>query len=294
MLAETAKEPFDDKDWLFELKLDGVRAIAILDGETKLYGRSGSEISRKFPELMAMHKQAQKPCILDGEIVASSLRFEDIQSRIHKEKDLDIRIASKQAPCIYYAFDILFIGERNIMALPLIERKAILHSHFIGDSSARTLGFQTQSGRALFEKIREAGLEGIIAKQISSPYLAGKRSPSWLKIKNFREEIFYICGVTEGEGDRAKSFGSFVLGKQNAERDVLYVGNCGSGFTEAQLMLFLQMFEPMRSECPFRNGANVDRSVKFWVRPEFRCEVRYLELSPDGKLRFPSFRRLIR
>lgn len=286
MLAETAKEPFDRKDFIYEQKLDGVRCIAILYGHTALQARSGAIITHKFPELGELHKQVRKPCILDGEIV--SLSFNGIQHRIHLEKPLAIRVAQTQYPAFYFAFDILYLDGDSVMAKPLIERKAILNSIFAQNYYGRMLGWQTGYGTSLFNNAKEKNLEGIMAKAMYSPYIEGKRSDYWLKVKTFKESVFYICGLTVGENERSSTFGSVILGEQ-VDGKLLYVGNCGSGFNQEQLRMLLYLLEPMRGECPF-DRADVDRPVKFWTRPELKCEVRYLE--KGDKLRFPTFRKL--
>ena len=119
------------------------------------------------------------------------------------------------------------------MAKPLIERKALLNSIFIQDYSARMLGWQTGYGVGLFNEAKEKQLEGIMAKYMYSPYLEGKRSDSWLKVKCFKEGVFYICGVTEGENERNKTFGSVILGEL-IDGELVYVGNVGSGFNQDQ------------------------------------------------------------
>jgi len=292
MLAETAREPFDNKDFIYEPKLDGVRCIAHLTPtSTKLQARSCSDITSKFPELAGLCQQVRKPCVLDGEIV--SLSFNAIQHRIHQEKPLAIRVAQTQYPAFYFVFDILYLDGGSVKAKPLIERKAILNSIFAQNYYGRMLGWQTGYGVSLFEQAKEQNLEGIMAKAMYSPYLEGKRSDSWLKIKNWQEATYYICGLTEGENDRATTFGSVILGEQ-VNGKLVYVGNCGSGFNQDQLRMLLHLLEFCKGECPFDGMVDVDRRVKFWTRPELKCEVRYLELSPDGKLRFPTFRKLER
>jgi len=292
MLAQTGQaSDLDRRDWLYEQKLDGVRCIAFLsDAGTRLQARSGNDITHKFPELSELHKQVSKVAILDGEIVSKD--FNNIQHRIQKEKPLAIRIAQTQYPAIYFVFDILYCNWESIKAKPLIERKAILNSIFVQSYQARQLGWQTGQGASLFDEAKERSLEGIMAKAMYSPYLEGKRSDSWLKVKNFKEATYYICGVTEGENERASTFGSVILGEL-VDGKLTYVGNVGSGFSQDQLKMLLYLLEPMKGLCPF-DRASVDRPVKFWTQPELKCEVRYLELSPDGKLRFPTFRKLVR
>lgn len=291
MLAETGKpSDLDRKDLIFEEKLDGVRCIAILDGKTTLQARSGNDITRKFPELAEVHRQVNKPCILDGEI--TSHNFNAIQHRIHQEKPLAIKVAQFQYPAIYCVFDILNLDGTSLKALPLIQRKAILNSAFAQSYQARFVGWQTGAGRSLFDGTTANQLEGVMGKEMYSPYLEGKRSFSWLKIKNWKEATYYICGLTEGENDRSNTFGSLILGEV-VDGTLAYVGNVGSGLSQDHLRMLLYLMESYKGECPFADRVNVDRAVKFWTRPELKCEVRYLELSPDRKLRFPTFRRLV-
>jgi len=294
MLAETGKATdLDRKDWIYEQKLDGVRCIAHLNPNLKktlLQARSGNDITGKFPELAELHKQVRKPSILDGEIVGRD--FNSIQHRIHQEKPLAIRIAQTQYPAICSFFDILSLDYDSVEVNPLIERKAILNSVFAQDYSARLLAWQTGYGRSLFDNAVEKQLEGIMAKAMYSPYIQGKRSNSWLKIKNFKEATYYICGLTEGENERATTFGSVILGEQ-VNGKIEYVGNVGSGFNQDQLRMLLHLLEFMKGECPF-NEVKLDRPVKFWTRPELKCEVRFLERTQDGMLRFPTFRKLER
>lgn len=288
MLAQTAKEPFDHKDWLYELKLDGVRCIAYLDANTRLQGRSGHDITYKFPELQQLHRQVTKPCILDGEIVCAS--FSQIQRRIHKEKPLDIRIAQKQYPATYFAFDILNLSKDSTIMRPQIERKEALRSVMTDSGRGLVLPWQAGNGIALFKETQKRNLEGIMAKLMSAPYIEGKRVDWWLKIKNFKEGVFYVCGLTEGENDRASTFGSLILGELAGGKWV-HVGNVGSGFDQQQLTMLLGFFRTIQGECPFEQ-ASIGRPVKFWTRPIVKCEVRYLQRGNDGKLRFPTFRKL--
>jgi DNA ligase D-like protein (predicted ligase) len=292
MLAEIGKtKDLDRKDWIYEQKLDGVRCIALLDTNTLLQARSGADITHKFPELATLHKQVSKPCILDGEIIGRD--FNAIQHRIHQEKPLAIRIAQTQYPAIYCVFDIIYLDGESLKAKPLIERKAILNSVFAQSYYARFLAWQTGYGQSLFDQAKEKSLEGIMAKYMYSPYLEGKRSDNWLKVKNFKEATYYICGLTEGENERGSTFGSLILGEE-VDGKLAYVGNVGSGFNQDQLRMLLYLLEPIREASPLFSQADVDRPVKFWTRPELKCEVRYLELSPDGKLRFPTFRKLVK
>jgi len=288
MLAQTAKEPFDHKDWLFELKLDGVRCIACLDKETRLHARGGQDITVQFPELRELHRQVTKPCILDGEIACAT--FNQLQHRIHKTKPLDIKVAQKLYPARYFAFDLLNVNGKSVMPLPQIVRKETLATVMKDGEYGLVLPWREGEGTALFRQVQSLRQEGIMAKLKSAPYIEGKRVDWWLKVKNFQEGTFYICGLTEGENERSYTFGSLILGELVGDRWV-YVGNVGSGFDQQQLRELLAYFNTLKGPSPFTE-VEIGRAVKFWTKPIVKCEVRYLERGNDGKLRFPTFRKL--
>ncbi|MBI4286327.1 MAG: hypothetical protein HY670_10605 [Chloroflexi bacterium] len=289
MLAQTASEPFAHKDWLFELKLDGVRCVAYLDRKTRLQARSGQDIAAQFPELQELHRQAVQPCILDGEITCAT--FNQVQHRIHRTKALDIRVAAKLYPARFFAFDILNIGGRSTMPLAQTARKETLATVMKESEYGLTLPWRDGEGVALFREVQSRRQEGIMAKLKSAPYVEGKRVNWWLKIKNFHEGTFYVCGLTEGENDRKATFGSLILGELRDGKWV-YAGNVGTGFDQQQLRELSAYFDALRGDCPFEH-VDVGRPVKLWTRPIVQCEVRFLERGGDGKLRFPSFRQLM-
>jgi len=292
MCAETGSvKDLNRNEWLYEQKLDGVRCVATLGDETELQSRSGNIITRKFPELAELHRQVGKPCVIDGEIVG--VDFNAVQHRIHVEDRFKIKIAHARYPIIYCVFDILYVDGESVKEQALIERKEILNHILSPSPEAKSLEW-ADSGEALFEELTQQGMEGIMAKDRYAVYLEGKRCYSWLKVKNFKEAIFYVCGVTEGENDRSDTFGSLILGKL-VEGKLAYVGNVGSGFTHGQLGGMLGVLKLYEDECPFEERVDTDRPVKFWTRPEMRCEVRYLDMPgrPNDKLRFPTFRSVV-
>ncbi|MBI4284517.1 MAG: hypothetical protein HY670_01275 [Chloroflexi bacterium] len=288
-LAQTAKEPFDHKDWLFELKLDGVRCIANLDEGTCLQARSGQDITAQFPELQELYRHVAKPCVLDGEITCAT--FHQIQRRIHRTKALDIRVAAKLYPARFFAFDILNVNGRSLMSLAQSVRKEALVKVMTESQVGLALPWRDGEGIAIFREVQSRQQEGIMAKLKSAPYVEGKRVDWWLKIKNFQEDTFYICGLTEGEHDRKTTFGSLILGELKDGKWV-YVGNVGSGFDQQQLRELSAYFDALKGGCPFEH-VDVGRPVKMWTRPLVQCEVRFLERCSDGKLRFPTFRQLL-
>ena len=288
-LAQTASEPFNHKDWLFELKLDGVRCIAYLDDETHLQARSGQNITAQFPELSELHRQVVQPCILDGEIICAT--FNQVQHRIHRTKSLDIRVAQRLYPACFYAFDLLEVNHKSAMSLAQTVRKETLTTVMKESEHGLILSWRDGEGVALFREVQSRRQEGIMAKLKSAPYIEGKRVDWWLKIKNFQEGTFYICGMTEGENDRKATFGSLILGELK-EGKWLYVGNVGSGFDQQELKEIAAQFDALEGDCPFER-VDVGRPVKLWTKPVIQCEVKFLEWGSDGKLRFPTFRKLI-
>jgi len=273
-------------DWLYELKKQGARCIAILDGGTELYSSSGNNITFKFPELQELHKQARHPCILDGEI--TSVGAKDCKNRIHKEKLLDIRIASKNFPANYHVFDILTLKGIPTLKNPQMERKEMLSSSFIDDEHAQILPFQIGDGEALFKASAEDEQEGIMAKSPTAIYVPGWRGNSWIKLKNFQWGSFYILGLTAGENAREGSFGSLMLGEMRGDT-LVYVGNVGTGFNERQLGDVLQLMRDAKVDAaPAR--ADPGKPVLFWTKPIYKARIRYLEYGSEGKLSIPSFR----
>jgi len=308
MLAETGTpEALTLPDWIYEPKIDGCRCVANLDGGTLLTSRTGKTIGHRFPELAKIHKQVKKSCILDGEV--AGVNFNAIQHRIGLENPFKIKLAQKQYPAIYYAFDVLYVAGESVKHLPLVERKKILKSILVPDNALELVKFYLD-GEKLLKQSKRQGQEGIMGKDMYGAYYEGKRSKVMLKLKNFREAVFFICGATVGENARSDSFGSLILANKVGGK-LNYVGNVGSGFTNDMLATLMPVLKSRKAKCPFTTSPDVDRPVLFWTKPILKCEVRYL---PDGleikssaesggvnlpvlvnnKLRFPTFRRMVK
>jgi len=286
MLAQSASGRRYPDDWLYELKLDGVRCIAFLGDDTRLQGRSGNDLTALFPELKDLHKQAARPCILDGEIVCDD--FKAIQKRVHKVRAFDIRMAAREYPAAYHAFDVLEINRQSTMRNLQLERKELLASAFQDGEKGHILPYQVGAGEALHVLSRTQKLEGIMAKSPTGIYVPGWRGNVWLKIKNFQSGTFLVCGVTVGENARESTFGSLILAEE-VEGRLVYVGNVGTGFTDKEQREVLKLLGEARSSlAPLE--ADPGKPVLFWTRPVFEIEVQYLEKGSDGKLRFPSFK----
>ncbi len=287
MLAEKG-EPFDNPAWGYQMKIDGGRVLAYLNGGTTLYTREGRDCTLQFPELANLHDLVQGRGWLDGE-VGSLSGFSLFARRIHLQKALDIRIASKANPMIYFAFD--WLGEDlEFAALPLSERQANLKVCVKNEPPVRVLPLfkgGDGAGIKLFEKAKEAGLEGIMAKRLTSPYYVGKRSPDWLKVKCFRTGVFQIYGCTIGLNARQDTFGALILGEQGR-----FVGCCGTGWNDKQLAELLKTLQTVKAEfCDLQNMV-LDKPVLFYCKPVLSCKVQYLEFGTEGHLRFPSFKGL--
>jgi ATP-dependent DNA ligase len=266
-----------------------VRCIAYLDRDTRLQARSGQDITAQFPELWELYRQVTRPCILDGEIACTT--FNQVQRRIHRTKALDIKVAAKLYPARFFAFDILNLDGKSLMPLAQVARKEALAMVMRESPIGLVLPWRDREGIALFREVQANRQEGVMAKLKSAPYAEGKRVDWWLKVKNFQEGTFYVCGLTEGENERQATFGSLVLGELRDGRWV-YVGNVGSGFDQQQLRELTACLSALKGDCPFEH-ADVGRTVKLWTKPIVQCEVRFLEWGKDGKLRFPTFRRLM-
>lgn len=266
-----------------------MRCIAYLDKDTRLQARSGQDITAQFPELQELHRQVAKPCVLDGEVACAT--FNQVQHRIHRSKALDIRVAAKLYPARFFAFDILSLDGKSLMPHAQVGRKEALVTVMRESPIGLVLLWWEREGIALFHEVQSRQQEGIMAKHRAAPYVEGKRVDWWLKVKNFQEATFYVCGLTEGEGERACTFGSLILGELR-DGKLVYVGNVGSGFDQQQLKELTACFSALRGDCPFEQ-ADVGRAVKQWTKPIVQCEVRFLEWGKDGKLRFPTFRQLV-
>jgi len=293
MLATLVEKPFDNRDWLFELKLDGMRAIVEKNGpKLDMWTRNGKSLSHRFPTLAkALAELPVDTLILDGEIVAlddkGQSHFHLIQPRIHLSRAKDIAAADEQIPVYFFAFDLLYINGYNLMKFSLIERKAVLRK-LVPDNNGwiRFADHVEDTGRQFFKAVSDLGLEGIVAKLKKSEYQQ-TRSRFWLKIKTQRTDHFVIGGFTPPEGSR-KHFGALLLGLyQNS--DFIYVGRAGTGFDDRALADAEKQLQPLvRKEPPFKEvPAEIRKSI--WVQPQLVCEVKFGEWTTDKKLRAPVF-----
>lgn len=299
MLATLVEEPFDDPQWLFEIKWDGVRAIAYLraDGpkrEVTLRSRGGMTLNAQFPEVVdALYAQRVAGAVLDGEIVAlddgGRAHFQFLQSRLHG----DDGVRPHPAPLIaYYVFDLLHLNGHRLTDRALEERRKILEAALRPGAVVRVSDAIPANGRAFYQAAQRLGVEGIVAKRRDSRYEPGARARTWLKIKVKRRMDAVVGGFTRGRGARARTFGAVLLGAYNAEGQLQYIGHCGGGFTDADLGRVRALLQARRdTACPFGQVPPTNEHAT-WVRPELVVDVEHAGWTNDGLLRMPVYKGL--
>jgi len=290
MLATLTEELPRGDEWLFEVKWDGYRALGyVREGEAKLVSRNGNDLTGRFPDLAKALAQAVRSpaCVVDGEVCALDEQGRPSFSAMQQGKP--------GTAIIYAVFDVLEIDGAHVLDLPLTERRARLEQLLDARSTTVRLSPLFADGDALLQAAAEQKLEGVMAKRATSPYVEGKRTRHWLKIKTHGRQEFVICGWTKGQGRRAGSFGSLVLGAYRDD-ELQWVGNCGTGFTERDIDELRAKLEPLRVDSsPFAVEPKMPKVPKgdvVWVEPTLVCEVEFVEWTHEGHLRAPSFQGL--
>jgi bifunctional non-homologous end joining protein LigD len=281
MLATLTKIPFDDPDWVFEIKWDGFRAVAHTGKEKKLYSRNGLDFSTKFPGILNGLDKIKKSCILDGEIVLFNKKgLPDFQKLQHFE-------TNRNYPLVYYVFDILFSGGKEMVGVPLHERKKLLQSILPANDQIRYCDHVDEKGIAFFDIAKRRGLEGVIAKKKDSLYYPGIRSREWLKIKNVLGTEAVIVGYTEPKGGRLY-FGSVILATKKG-KGWIYRGHAGTGFNAGRLKeLKTKMDKLVTRDSPFDKKVSVNGKVT-WIKPKLVADIAYTEITRDNIFRHPVF-----
>jgi bifunctional non-homologous end joining protein LigD len=287
MLAVPAAELPVRGDWVYEVKWDGYRVIAAVEGgEVTLRSRNGNDLTARFAQVARALPGSVRSadCVIDGEVCAldeaGRPRFSLLQ---HGGGALTM-----------YAFDILMLDGRDVTTLPLTERKELLEETLIPGEVVR-LSVAFDDGPALLEQARAHELEGVLAKRPASRYLAGRRSDAWVKVKTQQRQELVIAGYTRGQGRRDNAFGSLVLAVER-DGELVWAGNCGTGFDDAELDMLMDRLAPLRRETTplgvAPKMARVRAGDVTWVEPELVCEVEFLEWTRDGRLRAPSYKGL--
>jgi bifunctional non-homologous end joining protein LigD len=300
MLATAGTLPVRDAGWAYEMKWDGIRALAFVeDGAARLMSRTGRDVTQVYPELAGIGGAVDaRQAVLDGEVVAFGDNdwpdFEALQQRMNISSVAQARILARQVPVSYLAFDVLWLDDKPLLDLPYVERRKLLDGlGLTGGRWQAPPSFIGESGFDVQAVSKQNELEGIMAKRQQSRYEPGRRSQSWLKIKNlFRQEVV-IGGWKPGEGARAGGIGSLLVGVQD-EGDLIYCGHVGTGFTQRTLHMLSGKLKPLRrTTSPFGTTVPADeaRSAQ-WVEPELVAEVEFIKWTKSGRLRAPAYKGL--
>jgi bifunctional non-homologous end joining protein LigD len=292
--------PRQDDEFGYELKWDGVRAIVYVDGgRPRAMSRNDRDITASYPELRAMAESVgSRQLVLDGELVAFDAAtgrpsFGDLQQRMHVTKGAQVRRLMELTPVTFLVFDLLHVDGRSLLDLPYAERREQLDELGLSGPSWQTPPWFRGGGKAVLDASRQQGLEGVVAKRLSSRYIPGRRSESWLKLKNVRAQEVVIGGWRPGAGRRSGAIGSLLLGVPGAD-GLDYVGHVGTGFTAAMLRDLAADLEPLaRDDPPFATELpRADAKDARWVEPTLVGEVAFAEWTRDARLRHPSWRGL--
>ena len=309
MLAKNGLIPESDSgEWAYEIKWDGIRALAYADrGRWCMLSRRLEDVTGRYPELAPIAEQlADRSAILDGEVVAlddqGRPRFQLIQSRMGLTSPGMIQARVRQQPVDYVIFDLLHLDGHCVRDLPYVRRRRLLEELGLEGPRWRTPRHRHGGGASLLEAARLQGLEGIVAKRCDSPYRVGRRTGEWVKERVWRNQEFVIGGYIPGEGRRANRVGSLLVGYYDARASELekggsqtlhFAGGVGSGLTEELIdRLTSELRSRKRPDSPFDVGMPTGPKARLavWCEPELICEVNWTEWTDEGTLRQPAFK----
>jgi DNA ligase D-like protein (predicted ligase) len=282
MLATLVKEPFDDPDWIFEVKWDGYRALAFIQGgHVSLISRNQLPLNHKFAPVVEALEKCHFEAVLDGEVVSV-----DDQGRARFQL-LQNYQKTGRGYLIYYVFDLLYFQGRELLNLPLGQRQELLKQVLPADLHVKFSDHVVKDGKLFFQVVKDKGLEGILAKHSRSVYKPGRRSRQWLKIKAQLTQEGVIAGFTEPQKSR-QYFGSLILGVYEGG-ELVYIGSSGGGFDQESLRQIYERLEPLiQDQCPFKEEPAYKTPIT-WVRPELVCQVAFTEWTTEGQMRQPVF-----
>jgi bifunctional non-homologous end joining protein LigD len=296
MKATLADLPADEEHWGFEIKWDGVRALAHYEpGYLRLISRNGRDITVQYPEIGRLSRQlGGRKVVLDGELVAfddhGRPSFQRLQPRMHVTSEAEIRRRQRQTPVTYVIFDVLYVDGRPLLDETYEARRRHLDELQLGGASWQVPEYHRGEGSVLREASREQGLEGIIAKRLDSRYRPGIRSRDWLKVKNVRGQEVVIGGWLPGKGRREGGLGALLVGYY-VDGELRYAGKVGTGFNAETLKLLRQRLASLEQKTSPFTGRQPEKDAVF-VRPELVCEVAFSEWTRAGTLRHPSYQGL--
>lgn len=278
MLLKEVSKPFNDDNYLYEIKFDGTRAIIFAsNNNVTIINRHGKDITYLYPELQKIKEIVKRKTIFDGEIVLFKNNvpsFNDLQKRAHLKDKVKIKYQAVSNPVVFICFDILY-DNKNLTDIPLIKRKEMLDKYQENDVFIKSF-YKIKEGINLFKEVTKLSLEGIVAKKVDSPYLITQRSDCWLKIKNLKEEEFFIGGYIINKNNV-----SFLLGELRKNK-FFYVGKVSLAkkydFVNKVLSSKIVNLSPFIN----LNEENVN-----YIKPIYKIKVKYLERTENNHLRQP-------
>ena len=287
MLIGENQTAFDSDKYIYELKLDGIRCLAYLWGNgLELQNKRNKRLNAIYPELMNIHKQVKEKCLLDGELIIlrdSKPDFFELQRRSLMSNPVKIEIASKKLPVCFTAYDILYLKDRQITDLPLMERKKLLSKNIKESDSLAVSRFIEGNGVALYNAAAEQGLEGVVAKRKDSKYYFGKTTKNWVKMKALLDEDFIVCGYY----NKANNYVSVILGAY-AEKKIIYQSHVVMGVSREDYKIISSADKVTKTHYP----GFPEFEGAIWLKPQLVCCVQFMERTPNGGLRQPVFRGL--
>ena len=290
MLATLTDRPFSDPNWLFEIKWDGVRALARIENDAlTLRSRTGVDMDKRYPELASLPDAlAARQAILDGEIVALDTRghsdFELLQERMHVRAPSESLLS--RVPVVYFVFDLLYCDGYDLRETPLLDRKQLLYRLLRTSEQFRYSDHQLEHGKELFGLAEQNGLEGIVAKRADSPYV-GNRSPYWVKLK-ITKTVDAVVGGWSAPRSAALPFGSLLLGLYQGKK-LRFIGHVGSGFDAKKLKEVTSKLKELAAPaCPFDTVPETNERPS-WVSPVLVARVKFSGWTQEHSLRHPVF-----
>jgi bifunctional non-homologous end joining protein LigD len=300
MMATLRDElPHDDDAWAYEMKWDGVRALVHVEGgRATAYSRNDIDITATYPELRDLAESlGSTQTVLDGELVALDAAgrpsFERLQPRMHVKGAAQVRRLVKSVPVTFLVFDLLHLDGHSSLDLPYEQRRELLDGLGLEGPSWQVPPAWLGDGASVLAAAAEQGLEGVVAKRRDSVYRPGRRTDTWLKVKNLRTQEVVVGGWKPGTGNREGTIGSLLLGIPGDD-GLVYAGKVGTGFTHASLAALAARLAPLEVDDPPFTGRvpAADARAAHWVRPDVVGEVRFAEWTRDGRLRHPAWRGL--
>ncbi len=300
MMACLGKLPSKESDFAFELKWDGVRALAHCEtGRIRLESRNLRDITSQYPEVTRGLREAMgsREALLDGEVVAfddiGRPDFQRLQRRMHLGSESAVRRRMADTPVTFMVFDVLYAEGHPLLELPYLDRRKVLEALELKDPAIQVPANHVGDGRSLLDLTRERDLEGLVAKRLDSRYVSGGRSKAWIKVKNVRTAELVIGGWLPGQGGRANTLGALAVGyhEKPGDEGLRYAGRVGTGFTETTLSDLMRILEPLRTTSSPFTGRKPPKEAIF-VEPSLVATVEFREWTQAATLRAPSFKGL--